>query len=495
MERPIVHRQYIVIVFVLVAATFGLVAGWAFWGNGQQAATEASAGIGWPDSVQAASVLDFEPSLGGGVSPAVKRAIPAVVNISSTKVIRRQAGGSPSMPPLFEEFFGGQFSIPQERRAQSLGSGVIVSEDGHILTNDHVISGADEIEVTLTDKREFEAEIIGRDPKTDLALIKVGAGGNLPVLRLSADSGDIEVGDFVLAIGNPFGLRQTVTFGIVSATGRGGLGIEELEDFIQTDASINPGNSGGALINLQGELVGINTAIVSRGGGNQGIGFAVPSNMARDVMNQLSEHGRVIRGWLGVVIQPVTPALAESLNIDQAMGAIVSDVAPDSPASEAGVERGDVIVEVDDQPIEDARALQLRIARSSPGEKVNLTMIRDGRSDSISVELGEADSDKPVAAGQFPSGGELGLTVQPLTDQIARQLGLKDVSGVVVTAVEPGSPAAEAGLRRGDVVEEVSRNPVTSVGQFKSALRKAGDVVLLLVNRGGQALFVPVERS
>jgi serine protease Do len=217
--------------------------------------------------------------------------------------------------------------------------------------------------------------------------------------------------------------------------------------------------------------------------------------MARDVMTQLAEHGRVVRGWLGVVIQPVTPALAESLDIDKARGAIVSDVAPDSPAGEAGVKRGDVIVEVDDQPIEDARALQLRVARSSPGDEVDLAVIRDGERRSFSVELGEAKADERIAAGELPVRGELGLSVQPLTDQIAGQLGLKDVDGVVVTAVEPDSPAAQAGLRRGDVIEEVARNPVASVSQFKSALSKAGDVVLLLVNRSGSSMFVPVERS
>ena len=495
MKRPVIERHYILFTLLAVAASLGLAAGWLLKGDPSGPARSWEVQPGWPSSVQAAGVPANESSLSAGVSLAVRQTLPAVVNISSTKVVRRQAGSSPSFPPLFEEFFGRQFPAPRERRAQSLGSGVTVSEDGHILTNDHVISGADEIEVTLADKREFDAEIIGRDPKTDLALIKIKTDNRLPVLRLSADSADVEVGDFVLAVGNPFGLRQTVTFGIVSATGRGGLGIEELEDFIQTDASINPGNSGGALVNLSGELVGINTAIVSRGGGNQGIGFAVPSNMARDVMKQLSEHGRVVRGWLGVVIQPVTPALAESLGLDDARGAIVASVAPGSPAAEAGIERGDVVVKVDDQDIEDARTLQLQVARSSPGDEVALEVIRNGERRNFSVELGESKSDERMATGEVPANGELGITVQPLTGQIARQLGLQDASGVLISGVEPGSPAAEAGLRRGDVIEQVGQEAVPTVERFHSEVRNAGDVVLLLVNRGGQSLFVPVERN
>ncbi len=497
MKRPTVQHRYAVLALLTIAACLGIAAGWVLSNDSHGEAAERATERGWPASVQAAGIAGFEPSLGAGVSPAVKKAIPAVVNISSTKIIRQEGRTAPGLPPLFEEFFGDRFSMPEERKAHSLGSGVIVNQDGHILTNDHVIRGAEEIEVVLSDKRELSAKIVGRDPKSDLALIKVNADTKLPVLELLADSNAVEAGDFVLAIGNPFGLGQTVTFGIVSATGRGGLGIEELEDFIQTDASINVGNSGGALTNLDGELIGINTAIVSRTGGNQGIGFAIPSNMARDVMRQLSERGRVIRGWLGVAIQPVTPTLAKSLGLDDARGALVSNVASDSPASKAGIARGDVIVELESEPVQDARTLQLRIARSDPGDQVDIKVIRDGQRRSFSVELGESESEVETSSGsESASDGEFGLSVQPLTEEIARQLGLgEDVSGVVISAVKPGSPAAAAGLRRGDVIEEVGRRPVTSVRQFESAVKSSGDVVLLLVNRGGQTLFVPLERN
>ncbi len=437
-------------------------------------------------------------SLAEGFRPVVQKAQPAVVNVSTTKIIKtEQFGPSPFFSnPFFRDFFGPgwEFDIPRERRENSLGSGVIVSADGYILTNDHVVSGAEEIIVSLSDKREFKAKVVGTDPKTDIAVLKVDATG-LAYLPLG-DSSTVGVGDIVLAMGNPFGVGQTVTMGIVSATGRGGLGIETYEDFIQTDAAINPGNSGGPLVNVRGEVIGINTAIISRSGGYQGVGFAVPSNMARDVMQQIIEKGRVIRGWLGVTIQPVTSKEAKVLGLAEAHGALVGDVEPGSPAAKAGVERGDVIVAMNDEKIEDTRELQLKVAKAGPGKRVNLKVIRNGSEKVVPVTLGELPEERQRASAESGRMSALeGVDVDELTPQVARQLGLPPQTfGVVITAVRPGSPADEAGLRRGDVIQEVNRRAVNSVSTFEQAVRAAGsDPVLLLVNRGGSTRFVVVE--
>ncbi|MCL6507675.1 MAG: Do family serine endopeptidase [Bryobacteraceae bacterium] len=384
----------------------------------------------------------------------------------------------------------------REYRERSLGSGVIVSADGYILTANHVIHGATDVKVALADKREMEAKIVGTDPRTDLALLKVDASG-LPFLPLG-DSSKLEVGDIVLAIGNPFGIGQTVTMGIVSAKGRSGITPEPsvLEDFIQTDAAINKGNSGGALVNTRGELVGINDAIVSPSGGNVGIGFAIPSNMARPVMEQLVKSGRVVRGYLGVIIQPVDPKVAKAFGLKEARGALVGDVTSDGPAAKAGIQKGDVIVGVNDQRVEDNRDLQLKIASTPPGTRVNLRVIRDGKEITIPVTLGEAPGERESTRAASRRGSALeGVDVDDLTPAIARQLGLpRDTFGVVVTNVRPDSPAAEAGLRRGDVIQEVNRRPVTNVASFERAVRQAGsDPVLLLINRGGNTHFLVVE--
>jgi serine protease Do len=402
--------------------------------------------------------------------------------------------------PFFRQFFGDQFApqhrIPREQREQSLGSGVIVSSDGHILTNNHVVDGANEIKVLLGNKNEYRARVIGTDSRTDIAVLKIEAG-SLPVL-VFGDSAKVRVGDFALAIGNPFGLNQTVTMGIVSATGRGGLGIEDYEDFIQTDASINPGNSGGALVNINGELIGINTAILSGdGGGNQGIGFAIPINMARQVMDQILKQGRVIRGYMGAWIQPVTPEIAKAFGLSGQRGVLLGDIEPNGPAAKAGLQRGDIVLEMDGQPVNDSRDFRLKIAMMKPGTTVRLKVFRNGSERDASVVLGELPN-KPAesqGAAGAPSAALQGLSVDELTAQIARQLGLPaGTHGVVVTGVDSGSAAEEAGLRRGDVIQEVNHKPVRSVSDFERAVNQLGkQSVLLLVNRGGNTLYLVVS--
>ena len=432
-------------------------------------------------------------------APIVKNAQPAVVSIASTKVVKISSGDEGLSPlfddPMFRQFFGdgpqNRFGKPREQREQGLGSGVIVAADGYILTNNHVIDGANEIKVYTSDKRELKARVIGADPKTDIAVVKVEAK-NLPTLPF-ADSSQAQVGDIVLAIGNPFGVGQTVTMGIISATGRGNLGIEDYEDFIQTDAAINPGNSGGALINASGQLIGINTAILSRAGGNQGVGFAVPANLARTVMNQLLKDGKVVRGYLGVMIQPVTPEIAKAFNLPDARGALVGEVTPDGPAARAGLAQGDVIIELNGVRVDDNRELRLKIGQLAPGSAIRLKLLRDGNPREVNITLGELPNEKEVANdGKPESDSPDGLSVENLTPQIARQLELQsNASGVVVTGVQDGSRADDAGLRRGDVIQQVNRQPINNVAEFERAMKQAGDKsTLLLVNRNGHTSFV-----
>jgi serine protease Do len=357
-----------------------------------------------------------------------------------------------------------------------------------------VIDGATDVKVHLSDKRELTAKIVGSDKKTDIAVLKVDAT-DLPVLPLG-NSKNVEVGDIVLAIGNPFGIGKTVTMGIVGATGRRGLSIEDYEDFIQTDAAINPGNSGGALINTRGELIGINTAILSRSGGNQGVGFAVPVNLAHHVMKQIMENGKVVRGYLGVLIQPVNPAIAKAFGVSKNNGALVGDVTAGSPASKAGVKQGDVITSVDGTPVDDPSQLRLQIASMAPGTEVNLKVLRDGKEQTIPVTLGELPSQPGEnAKSEKTSSPMSGLSVDDLSPAVAQQLDLPaGTKGVVIVNVQPGSAAADAGLRRGDVISEVARKPVTTVEEFNQAVRAAGTGdVLLLVNRGGSSMYVVVE--
>ncbi|HVA95774.1 MAG TPA: DegQ family serine endoprotease [Candidatus Dormibacteraeota bacterium] len=432
-----------------------------------------------------------------GFSSVIDPVLPAVVNISSTKIVKQQQMQG-FADPFFRQFFGNQFpspQTPQTEREYSLGSGVIVNPDGYILTNNHVVAGASDVEVFTQDRKKYKAKIIGTDPRTDIAVLKIDATG-LPILTLG-DSSKLKVGDLVFAIGDPFGIGETATTGIVSAIGRGlGGAIERYENFIQTDAAINPGNSGGALIDLHGNLIGINTAIISGGGGgNQGIGFAIPINMARNVMDQIVDHGKVIRGFLGVTIQAVNPDMAKAFGLAQGGGALVGDVEPNSPASKAGVQRGDVILELNGQKVNGPDDLSVRIAELAPGTVAHLKVFRNGQSRNIDVTLGENTGKGQGLQGSEAAAAALkGVQVQNLTRALAQQLGLPASStGVVVTEVDSSSAAAAAGIQQGDVIEEVNRKPVRNVNQYEQAIAGAGNQpVLLLVSRGGVTHFIVV---
>jgi len=432
-------------------------------------------------------------------APVLKSVLPAVVNISSSKVVRARSESPEGMMPFFRQFFGGEdgqgnFGSPQPRdyREKSLGSGVVVSPEGYILTNNHVVDGATDVRVTLSDKREFQGRVVGTDPKTDVAVLKIEASKLLPITI--GDSAKAEVGDTVLAIGDPFGVGETVTKGIISATGRGNLGIEDYEDFIQTDAPINPGNSGGALINDRGELIGINTAIISHGsGGNQGIGFAVPSNLARTVMEEILKNGKVTRAYLGIFPQDVTPAIAKAFGEKDPGGVLVGDVSPNSPAHAAGLQRGDIILEVNGKPMTDSNQLRMTISMMQPGSEAKLKVVHDGRQRELTIKLHElpteqAENDHETGdRQQAPAGVEVGN----LTPEMAQQLNLPPTTtGVVVKRVNPTSPLADSGLREGDVIQEVNHQPVKNVSDFYNAMHKDAGNPLLLVNRGGRTLFI-----
>ena len=442
-----------------------------------------------------------EAASGRGYSTVVKRVLPAVVNISSSKVVKQTAlEGQQGVDPFFRQFFGDnfqqRFNVPQERSEKALGSGVIVSPEGYILTNNHVVDGAKDVTVTLHDKREMKARIVGTDPRTDIALLKID-GSNFPVLTL-ADSSKVEIGDIVLAIGNPFGVGQTVTAGIVSATGRGGLGIEQVEDFIQTDAPINPGNSGGALVDDEGHLIGINTAILSgNSGGNQGIGFAIPINMARHDMDEIVAHGKVEHGYLGILPQDVTPALAKVFNATDTNGALVGEITPDSPAAHSTLKEGDIIVAVNGQPVTDAGQLRSRIGMIDPNTTVNLKVLHNGATHDVAVKLGEFPNKEERASvqGEVPDNGLKGVTVENLTPETAQQLKLPpSTTGVVVDQVSPASPAADAGLQPGDVIQQVNHQSVTSAKEYAQAVgaSQKDAPVLLLVDRNGNKMFLAV---
>jgi serine protease Do len=449
-----------------------------------------------------ASLKIADPSEGPsrtGFAPIVKEVLPNVVNISSSKVVRtpNQMPEGMQSDPFFQQFFGQGFGnrqeIPKNRREQSLGSGVIVSPEGYVLTNNHVVDGATDVKVTLSDKRELKAKIIGTDPKTDVAVLKL-EGSNFPAITLG-DSSKVQVGDYALAIGDPFGVGQTVTMGIVSAKGRGNLGIEDYEDFIQTDAPINPGNSGGALVNDRGELVGINTAILSHGsGGNEGIGFAIPVNLARSVMGQILDHGQVTRGYLGVLIQPITPAMAKELGLSKLQGALVGDVSPKGPAQASGIQRGDVILSINGNAVTDSNELRNTISMMQPGETVKLEISRNGSTKDINVKLGELPLSKEEAQNQHAGASKdalEGVSVQNLDAETTAQLQLPEsTKGVVVTGIDPSSPKADSGLQKGDVIQEVNHQPVRNVAEFEQAMRKASNGALLLVNRAGTTLFI-----
>jgi serine protease Do len=443
-----------------------------------------------------------------GFAPVVKGVLPDVVNISSSKVVKassQSSGEEDEIPPFFQQFFGqqspgmgrnGQMQRPRDQREDSLGSGVIVSPDGYILTNNHVIDGATDVRVTLSDKRQLKAKVVGSDPKTDIAVLKV-EGNNFPAITIG-DSSKVEVGDYALAIGDPFGVGQTVTMGIVSAMNRGNLGIEDYEDFIQTDAPINPGNSGGALVNDRGELIGINTAILSHGsGGNEGIGFAVPVNLARQVMGQIMDHGKVNRAYLGIMIQDVTPAISKAMGLKDMQGVLVGDVSPTGPAKKSGIQRGDVITELNGKPVPDSRTLRMTISMMNPDSTVKLKLLRNGTPTDATVTLGTLPATEEQAkADDTGSEGALeGVTLQNLDMDTAKQLQLPaSTQGVVVSDIAPSSPLVTSGLRRGDVIQEVNHEPVKTVAQAEAAIRKAGANVLLLVNRQGNTMFIGIAK-
>jgi len=419
---------------------------------------------------------------------------PAVVNISTTQVVRysRPRMRSPFGRDPFEDFFNNFFgNMPREQKRRSLGSGFIVSEDGYILTNNHVVEKADEVTVTLLDKEDYKAEVVGTDPKTDIALIKIKPDKKLRPVRLG-DSDSLEIGEWVVAIGNPFGLGHTVTAGIVSAKGRV-IGSGPYDDFIQTDASINPGNSGGPLFNLKGEVVGINTAIIQ---GGQGIGFATPIRMATSILGQLKEKGKVTRGWLGVYIQRLTPEIAESLNVPEGKGALVTEVMKDGPAEKAGLKSGDVIVRFGGQDVEDQHELPQIVASTTPGKKVPVTILRDGKRVELTVKIAEMEEERTASGKGGPDLSKgLGLTVQEITPEVAKHLGIENRKGVLVTDVESGSPADDAGFREGDVIRQIDRRPVSNAEEFGTVMKKvrSDKTVLFLVERGEGRIFLALK--
>ena len=436
-----------------------------------------------PALAQLPSMVDGTPM--PSLAPMVERTAPAVVNIATRGSVELR-GSNPFMDdPFFRRFFD-MPDQPQRRQTQSAGSGVIVdAKEGLVLTNAHVVDGADEIDVTLQDDRNFKAEIIGTDPASDIALLRIPAD-DLAELKM-ADSSDARVGDFVIAIGNPFGLGHTVTSGIISALGRSGINPEGYEDFIQTDASINPGNSGGALVNLQGELVGVNSAIISRGGGNIGIGFAIPSNMARSVMDQLLEFGEVRRGLLGVNIYTITPDIAEAYGVKDNKGALVSQVMPDSAAEKAGIQAGDIIRKVDGQTVDDANALRNAVGLKRSGDTVELEVLRDGSERTIRAKLGEQAASEQVAAEELHPGLQ-GAELETLNAVSPRFEGQP---GVLVANVAPGSPAAQRGLRTGDIITGVNRQKVESLADFRE--HATGRSLLLNIRRGNANLILPIR--
>jgi len=443
-----------------------------------------------------------------------ERVQPAVVSIYSEKVIkmRRPESGLP-----FEEFFRyfGQQDNQQRRRQPQpqqrefkyhqggMGSGIIIDNDGHILTNNHVVDNMDELKVTLADKRVFEAKVVGADPKTDLAVIKIKGKvpADLPVAQLG-NSDTVRVGEWVLAIGAPFGYAQTVTKGIISAKGRSTFTSDNYEDFIQTDAAINPGNSGGPLVNLDGKVIGINSAIATRIGQFAGVGFAIPSNMARDIWPTLAKGGKISRGQLGVIIQNIDPDLKDQFKLTTTQGAMISQVNKDSAADKAGMKVGDVIVRYNGKEVEDVRTLRNAVAATAPGTKVEVTVLRDGKEKTLAAKLGELKGGEGEEEAT-PADGEanattLGITVETLTADAAKQFNLdKDDKGAIVREVGQDSPAAQAGLQVGDLVTEVNRQKVANAGEFSAALKaaKSKESILMLVKRGGASRFVIVKRN
>ncbi len=454
-----------------------------------------------------ASSIAFADALSNAFRGAAHVISPSVVNITMVEKAEMRPASRRGTPrgmgdpqELFKRFFGeqggsgsfGEMPMP-ERRGQ--GSGVVIRENGYILTNNHVVAGADELKVTFDDGRDYAATVVGTDPDSDLAVIKIDASG-LPAARIG-DSEEVQPGDWVVAVGNPFGLDHTVTAGVVSAMGRADMGLTTYEDYIQTDAAINPGNSGGPLVNLRGEVIGINAAIRSTTGGNNGIGFAIPSNLAQHVADSLIADGKVERGWLGVAIQPLTPELSSSFGFEGTKGVLVSQVQPDTPAMKAGLESGDIVTKIDGQATDSPRQLMNVIGERAPGNRVTLTVAREGATKTVQVKLGERPGAEELAKSRTsPELGEaLGLTVQPVTPELADQLGTGSASGVVVTDVAPDSAAAKAGIRPEDVILEAGRHSVSSGADLASRMKESKDGLLVKVMRSGRALFIVIKKS
>jgi len=452
--------------------------------------------------------IQIPPSLNGegpAFSEIVKVISPLVVNISTSKTLLKK--DSSTLPHFFDgpfkDFFE-PFNMPRKWKEQSLGSGVMVSPDGYIITNSHVVEKSDEIMVTLLDKQNYTGKIVGIDPKTDLAVIKIPAK-NLPAIKWG-DSDGLNVGEFVLAFGNPFSLGHTVTMGIVSAVGRANVGIADYEDFIQTDAAINPGNSGGPLVNVKGELVGINTAIFSRTGGYQGIGFAVPSNMAKSVMTQLINDGKVTRGWLGVTIQNFTPELAKEFGLEKATGALVTEIFDGSPAEKADLKRGDVILAVNDKKISNVEGLRNLVAQSKVGSKIKIKILRSDKTMVLDAVISEFPQDVTHALSKESEDNNdlmteesntlAGFTVMELTRNIAKQLDIsKNEKGVVIVKIDPYSIAEDAGLKKGDVIQEINKKRIDTVIDFNKVRKsiREGDTALLFINRNGNKFYITLK--
>lgn len=437
--------------------------------------------------------VDILSRSGQAMAEVVAAVRPAVVNIATTRTVKTPGYLNPFFDdPFFRKYFGddmNQMRKKREHKTANLGSGVIVDKNGYILTNNHVIKGADEIKVRLSDKREFKGRVIGTDPKTDIAVIKIDTD-RLPTIKLG-DSDKLRVGETVIAVGNPFGLHQTVTSGIVSATGRANVGIADYEDFIQTDAAINPGNSGGALVNARGELIGINTAIFSTSGGYQGIGFAIPSNMAKSVMENLIKSGKVIRGWLGITVQQLTPELSRQFNLKDDKGVLVSDVAEQSPSYKAGIMRGDVIVEFERKEINDPSVLRNMAANSPPGKEVAIKLIRNDSIKTIKVTILELPSESLIKAEDK---GNLikGIHVQNITPEIRKSLQIpKKINGVIITNIDPGSPAQNI-LKKNDVITEINKKKVNNLTQYKDVITGMKNIrqILFLVYRNGSLIYL-----
>jgi serine protease Do len=502
MENNAIRSRWILVVAIVFAGVVagGVLGSWAAR-NGYPLFTT---GMLSPTFASNMAQPGQAPRLPDSFAPVIQPDLPGVVYISTTTVIKRRYSPFPFNDPFFQQFFGQpgqQQAVPEKE--YGLGSGVIVRSDGVILTNDHVVRGADDVRVTLQNQKSYKAKVLGTDPRTDLAVVKIDATG-LTALPLGTSS-DLRVGDIVFAIGDPFGVGETVTMGIISAKNRANVSIEgpnSIQDFIQTDAAINPGNSGGALINTKGQVVGINTAIVSGGqgqGGNIGIGFAIPITLAKSVMEQIIAHGKVIRGQLGVYIQAVTPELAQQFGLPSAEGALVASVNPGSAAAKAGIKQGDIILKFNGEPVANNNELLLKVSQTPPGTTVHLDVFRDGKTIPISATLEEASATGagPGASEGAGQGSALaGVQVQTLTADIANQLGLSPgTTGVVVTSIDPSSPAADA-LQRGVVIQEVNHRKVTNVSEYNQAVQAAGTKsVLLLVNTHGQTGYVVISPS